>query len=395
MTDPASESVRSVLAPTLRLQSELSVARDPRGGVRVAWRTPDGRSGEERFERVIAAAGRRPNLAGLELAKTGLELDGRGVPVYDKRTMQCGDAPVFLAGDASADRAVLHEAADEGRIAGANAAGWPDAGAPAPHPLAIVFTHPEIALAGARFADLDPGAIEIGEVFWEDQGRARVMGVNAGLTRLYADRECGTLVGAEMFGPRVEHTAHLLAWAIQERLTVERALQNPFYHPVIEEGIQTALRDLEAQLKLAPARRPEDLECGPGLTALTPRGWGGTAPSPVHPFCQGACYPRASPLKVVVSVRAAVTRDRMACGDACRARPGHVFQFWDARRRRPGPARAAGRSIDLPADRVRVTPPGSSPVTNARPPGVPAQRGRSVELSAAASSARPSAQWRG
>jgi dihydrolipoamide dehydrogenase len=90
------------------------------------------------------------------------------------------------------------------------------------------------------------------------------MGRNAGLTRLYADRECGTLVGAEMFGPRVEHTAHLVAWAIQEGLTVERALENPFYHPVIEEGIQTALRDLQSQLKLAPPRRAEDLECGPG-----------------------------------------------------------------------------------------------------------------------------------
>ena len=267
-TDPAiQESVRSVLGAelTLRLQSELSVARDPSGGVRVAWRTKDGRSGDERFERVIAAAGRRPNLAGLELAKAGLELDRRGVPFYDKRTMQCGDAPIFLAGDASADRALLHEAADEGRIAGANAAAYPDVRAhPRRTPLAIVFTHPEIALAGARFADLDLDSIEIGEVFWEDQGRARVMGRNAGLTRLYADRECGTLVGAEMFGPRVEHTAHLLAWAIQERLTVERALENPFYHPVIEEGIQTALRDLQAQLKLAPPRRPEDLECGPG-----------------------------------------------------------------------------------------------------------------------------------
>lgn len=267
-TDPAvQESIRTVLGEelVLRLNSEISVSKDARGGVLVAWRTRDGRKGEERFERIVAAAGRQPNLAGLELSKTGLELDRRGVPVYDKRTMQCGDSPIFLAGDASADRPLLHEAADEGRIAGANAGAFPNVKAkPRRTPLAIVFTHPEIAVAGAAFADLDIDAIEIGEVFWEDQGRARVMGKNAGLTRLYADRECGTLVGAEMFGPRVEHTAHLLAWAIQERLSVERALENPFYHPVIEEGIQTALRDLQAQLKLAPPRRAEDLECGPG-----------------------------------------------------------------------------------------------------------------------------------
>jgi dihydrolipoamide dehydrogenase len=101
-------------------------------------------------------------------------------------------------------------------------------------------------------------------VSYADQGRARVMGENAGLVRVYARRQCGTLVGAEMFGPRVEHTAHLLAWAVQQRLTVEQALASPFYHPVVEEGVQTALRDLSAQLLVRPPAVARDLECGPG-----------------------------------------------------------------------------------------------------------------------------------
>ena len=52
------------------------------------------------------------------------------------------------------------------------------------------------------------------------------------------------IAGAEMFGPRVEHMAHLLAWAIQARLTVDQALAMPIYHPVVEEGLRTALREL-------------------------------------------------------------------------------------------------------------------------------------------------------
>jgi dihydrolipoamide dehydrogenase len=32
-------------------------------------------------------------------------------------------------------------------------------------------------------------------------------------------------------------------------MTVEQMLEMPFYHPVIEEGLRTALRDLEANLK--------------------------------------------------------------------------------------------------------------------------------------------------
>ena len=36
-------------------------------------------------------------------------------------------------------------------------------------------------------------------------------------------------------------TAHLLAWAVQQELTVGQLLQMPFYHPVIEEALQAAL----------------------------------------------------------------------------------------------------------------------------------------------------------
>ncbi|MGL5673199.1 MAG: dihydrolipoyl dehydrogenase, partial [Plesiomonas shigelloides] len=45
---------------------------------------------------------------------------------------------------------------------------------------------------------------------------------------------------------------HLLAWAHQQQMTVSQMLDMPFYHPVIEEGLRTALRDLQAKLKLGP-----------------------------------------------------------------------------------------------------------------------------------------------
>jgi dihydrolipoamide dehydrogenase len=36
----------------------------------------------------------------------------------DKRTMQAGGLPVFLVGDVNGEYAVLHEASDDGHIAG-------------------------------------------------------------------------------------------------------------------------------------------------------------------------------------------------------------------------------------------------------------------------------------
>jgi dihydrolipoamide dehydrogenase len=266
LTDPAvAVQVREALAAEmpLHLGVSLEAAEPVAGGFRLRWRCAEGGEGEGHFERVLLATGRRPRLEGLGLEKAGVTLSAGGVPDFDTRTMQVGDLPVFLAGDASGDRAVLHEAAHEGRIAGSNAARYPDVRAhPRLTPLSITFTHPEIALVGRRHEELDPEATEIGEVSYADQGRARVMRLHQGLVRVYASRACGTLLGAEMFGPRVEHTAHLLSWAVAAGQTVHHALSRPFYHPVVEEGIETALRDLSSKLKLLP--RAEPLECGPG-----------------------------------------------------------------------------------------------------------------------------------
>jgi dihydrolipoamide dehydrogenase len=244
----------------LQLGSEPAVA--PAGDAFVVrWRDAAGQPREARFDAVLAATGRAPNLAALDLAAAGIP----ALPAVDPRTMQCGDLPIFVAGDASAYRPFLHEAVDEGRIAGVNAARYPDVRAePRRTLLSITFTSPNIAAVGEPFHALATDQVEVGSVSYEDQGRARVMGENAGLVRVYAARRGGTLLGAEMFGPRVEHTAHLLAWAVQRRLTAADALAMPIYHPAIEEGIRTALRDLCARLRVRAPEQPGDLECGPG-----------------------------------------------------------------------------------------------------------------------------------
>lgn len=82
--------------------------------------------------------------------------------------------------------------------------------------------------------------------------------------RLYADRSCSRLLGAELFGPEIEHVAHLLAWAVQNEMTVPELLRMPFYHPVIEEGVRTALRQLARQLQVERDCQREDFASAPG-----------------------------------------------------------------------------------------------------------------------------------
>src|SRR5690606_31046705 len=145
----------------------------------------DGDVSEGTWSHVLVATGRAARLGGLGLEAAGVELDARGQAVdLDPETLQCGERPVFLAGDASGLRPILHEALDEGRIAGRSAASCPTI-TPGERrtPLAIVFTEPQVAAVGRPFDALDLSTCAIGEVDFGDQGRARVLGHNVGLLR--------------------------------------------------------------------------------------------------------------------------------------------------------------------------------------------------------------------
>ncbi len=131
-------------------------------------------------------------------------------------------------------------------------------------PLSIVFTDPQISMAGTRCSDLCDIMYVIGEVSFEDQGRSRVMLKNEGILRLYAEYGSGRFLGAEMFGPSAEHIGHLLSWAVQNNMTINQMLEMPFYHPVVEEGVRTALRDASNKLHQGPPIINKCVECGPG-----------------------------------------------------------------------------------------------------------------------------------
>ncbi|WP_026971229.1 dihydrolipoyl dehydrogenase [Aliagarivorans marinus] len=255
------------------LDSDAKVEKIQREGDKVllGYQDKQGEYQEAKVDYLLAATGRRPNVDNIGLENLSIELDQRGVPVADKYTMQTSLPHVFVAGDASNQIPLLHEAADQGKIAGDNA-GRPSNDIRAGlrrTSIAAVFSDPQIAMVGEGFREIEQrlgkcGCFEVGEVSFENQGRSRVMLVNKGLAHLYGEQGTGRFLGAEIIGPNAEHLAHLLAWAHQNQMTVAQMLDMPFYHPVIEEGVRTALRDLNAKLHLGPEMIDACMECGVG-----------------------------------------------------------------------------------------------------------------------------------
>lgn len=120
-----------------------------------------------------------------------------------------------------------------GHIAGLNALAPEPRGFARRTPLAISFSQPNAAVVGQRHADLPEGHWVGGTVDFAHQGRARVAQCNHGRLNMYAARGNGRLL------------------AVEQRLTVHVLLRMPFYHPVLEEGLRTALRNAASHLPKA------------------------------------------------------------------------------------------------------------------------------------------------
>ena len=222
--------------------------------VEVSWEQ-DRIMHRQKFDYVLSATGRVPNLASLCLEATSLRFKNKR-PDFNIETLRCYDednslSNFFIAGDVTGERMILHEAIWEGQFVGKNVLNATMNRVEERKiktPLGIVFTDPEIAIAGKSYAELDMADHVVGSVDFENQGRSRIQLKNVGILNVYAEKDSRRLVGCEMFGPAAEHIGHLLAWAIEMKMTIPQMLEMPFYHPVIEEGVRTALRQANLEL---------------------------------------------------------------------------------------------------------------------------------------------------
>ncbi|WP_363351539.1 dihydrolipoyl dehydrogenase [Methylocystis echinoides] len=227
------------------------------GGVSMKWE-----GGETMVDYVLVAIGRQPNLGDLGLEQIGLELCKNGRPELDETRLKVPGHEIYLAGDVTGLRPLLHEAADEGRIAGYNAVRGEDAQFRRRTQMRITFTDPQIAEIGESWRDLASREAEIavGAASFQAQGRALLARTAAGAIRVYAEKSTAKLLGVAMFAPAAEHMAHLFAYALEQRATLPELLRTPFYHPTYEEALRTALRGALAE-SVVKAQPLEEIRC--------------------------------------------------------------------------------------------------------------------------------------
>ena len=224
----------------------------PGGRTRVTCRRADGSDAVYEVELVLNATGRAPALEGLNLSATGAEFQRDAVDLSFR--LQSTVPHLFVAGDATGGREILHEANLEGAVAGRNAAHVAlggdaseltryDEEVPA---LEVIFTDPPVANVGCPPQELAGRGVSFVEAVkrYPEQGRGIVMGAEVGMLRIVAEPGGGKLLGCQILGARADDLIHIPATVIRLGGTVRDMATVPWYHPTLAEAFIEVCREL-------------------------------------------------------------------------------------------------------------------------------------------------------
>ncbi len=200
-------------------------------------------------ERLLVAAGRKPNTAGLDLARAGIETDATGAIIVDDH-LRTSAPNIFAAGDCTNAPQFVYVAAAAGTRAAVNMTGG-DAALDISVVPAVVFTDPQVATVGLTVAQAEALGIATDSrtLSLDNVPRALANFDTRGFIKLVADRNTGRLLGAQVLAGEGGEIIQTAALAIRSGMTVTDLAGQLFPYLTMVEGLklcaQTFTRDVK------------------------------------------------------------------------------------------------------------------------------------------------------
>jgi pyruvate/2-oxoglutarate dehydrogenase complex dihydrolipoamide dehydrogenase (E3) component len=193
-------------------------------------------------DKLLVAAGRRPNLADLGLETVGLDPSARAVETDGR--MRAGDG-LWAIGDITGKGAFTHMSMYQSAIAARDILGQdgPEASYTAvPH---VTFTDPEVGSVGmteqqARAAGLN---IRVGTTDLASSTRGWIA-KGEGLIKLVEDADRGVLVGATSVGPTGGEVLGMLVTAVHAEVPTATLRSMIYAYPTFHRAVEDALSRL-------------------------------------------------------------------------------------------------------------------------------------------------------
>jgi pyruvate/2-oxoglutarate dehydrogenase complex dihydrolipoamide dehydrogenase (E3) component len=235
------------------LQQRIERAENADGGIRLNGTSEDGSKNVISATHLLIAAGRKPNVDGLNLESAQVKVD-KGRIVVDDR-LRTSNKNIYACGDVAGSYQFTHVAEYQAGIVLRNALFRLPA-KPAYRAVPwCTFTDPELARVGLSETEAQRKNIEH-RVYRFDYGqvdRAQAAGEIAGFAKIVADRK-GSILGAAIVGRHAGELIHELVLAVSKEMNVSDLSGAIHIYPTLAQ-INRRAADMALKAKLTPFRK--------------------------------------------------------------------------------------------------------------------------------------------
>jgi len=198
-------------------------------------------------QKALITVGRGPNTQGLGLENVGVAIDQKGFIVVNEK-METNVEGIYAVGDVTGKVMLAHWAQKSGEIAAENALGENLSinSLCIPH---CIYTIPEVGSCGLTEAEARGLAYETrtGVAYFSANGFAMSAGKTFGFLQLAIEAGSGKILGGQMVGEGAAEIIHLLALAVNQKLTVKDfndriVIAHPTFSEIVSEAIKNSER---------------------------------------------------------------------------------------------------------------------------------------------------------
>jgi dihydrolipoamide dehydrogenase len=222
---------------TFNLECRVSAVE----GGDITYRDSSGAEKHHAGELVLNATGRTPVVQDLGLEEVGVDFSGRGVRITEEgKTNVSG---IWACGDVTGQHMLAHVATREGIVAVNSMFGKPDRTRYDAMP-AVIYTHPEVAMAGRTEEELKAAGIAYRKAIVQMGVAGRFLIENekgSGFVKVLVGEAHNAILGVHAMGDSCSEFIVAASALIEIGVPASHAAQVVFPHPTVSEALREAI----------------------------------------------------------------------------------------------------------------------------------------------------------
>ncbi|MHC4871417.1 MAG: dihydrolipoyl dehydrogenase [Planctomycetota bacterium] len=239
LVDILTHSISKKLA-ALHLNTRVVSLIETDSGINAELSSLDLDDNIKKYDKVLIAVGRKPNITEIGLELIGIDLNSDNFIKTDIQR-RSSVSNIFAVGDVAGNPMLAHKASYEARMAVEVISGKPSAFDAQSIP-AVMFTDPEVAWCGLTETEAKDRNIpvKIARFPWGASGRALTLNRQDGLTKIIANPSTGQILGVGVVGNGAGELLSEGSFAVEIGARMEDLKMTVHAHPTLSETIMEA-----------------------------------------------------------------------------------------------------------------------------------------------------------